>query len=89
MATGPLITPDLLSSVFGGSGAADANPRNRSRTLTLSEAVNRLERDMIENALERSAGNISQTARALGLTRRGLYLKLDRLGISGGARTSV
>ena len=37
---------------------------------------------MIENALERAAGNISETARTLGLTRRGLYLKMERLGVS-------
>jgi DNA-binding NtrC family response regulator/tetratricopeptide (TPR) repeat protein len=87
MATGRLIMPDLLSPVFGGAGVAgDGSPRGRARHLTLSDAVDRLEREMIENALQRSAGNISQTARALGLTRRGLYLKLDRLGISGSLR---
>jgi transcriptional regulator of acetoin/glycerol metabolism len=31
--------------------------------------------------LDRSRGNISETARLLGLTRRGLYLKLRRLGL--------
>ena len=36
---------------------------------------------MIDGALERTSGNVSQTARMLGLTRRGLYLKMDRLGI--------
>jgi DNA-binding NtrC family response regulator len=36
---------------------------------------------MIQSALLRSAGNISQTARILGLTRRGLYLKMERLGV--------
>jgi DNA-binding NtrC family response regulator len=90
MATGRLITPDLLSPVFGGDGAtAEATPtRSRARNLTLAEAVGRLEREMIESVLERTSGNISQTARALGLTRRGLYLKLDRLGIVG-SRSAV
>jgi DNA-binding NtrC family response regulator len=37
---------------------------------------------MIEGALQRSSGNISETARMLGLTRRGLYLKMQRLGVS-------
>ena len=37
---------------------------------------------MIETALRRSGGNISSTARALGLTRRGLYLKMERLDIA-------
>jgi DNA-binding NtrC family response regulator len=36
---------------------------------------------MIEGMLQRTAGNVSQAARSLGLTRRGLYLKMDRLGI--------
>jgi DNA-binding NtrC family response regulator len=58
-------------------------PGLRARPLktTLSAAVERLEREMIEAALVRAAGNISQTARALGLTRRGLYLKMERLDI--------
>jgi DNA-binding NtrC family response regulator len=36
---------------------------------------------MIAAALDRSGGNISETARMLGLTRRGLYLKMQRLGV--------
>jgi DNA-binding NtrC family response regulator len=76
---GGLITPDLLSPVFAGPGEAPV-PR-RARNVTLPAAVERLERDMIEGVLERTSGNVSQTARALGLTRRGLYLKMDRLGI--------
>ena len=43
---------------------------------------------MIEGALERAAGNISETARMLGLTRRGLYLKMERLGVSESAECS-
>jgi DNA-binding NtrC family response regulator/tetratricopeptide (TPR) repeat protein len=81
-APGGVITPDLLSPVFAGP-ATDTSPRSARRNITLGTAVERLERDMIETALQRTAGNISQTARALGLTRRGLYLKMDRLGIEG------
>jgi hydrogenase-4 transcriptional activator len=47
----------------------------------LASAVEQVERDMIQTALDRAGGNISETARALGLTRRGLYLKLRRLGL--------
>ena len=36
---------------------------------------------MIQSALERAAGNISESARLLGLTRRGLYLKMERLRV--------
>ncbi len=46
---------------------------------TLAEAVEELERSMMRDALHRSKGNISQAARLLGLTRKGLYLKMDRL----------
>ncbi len=81
---GGLITPDLLSPVFSAAldRAAEAAPRARGRAASLSDAVESLERDMIEAALERSTGNISETARLLGLTRRGLYLKMQRLGVS-------
>jgi len=49
--------------------------------LPLGAAVAHLEREMIVAALDRSMGNISEAARTLGLTRRGLYLKLHRLGL--------
>ena len=82
-APGRVITPDLLSPVF--VPAAEVSAARHRRNITLATAVERLERDMIETALQRTAGNISQTARALGLTRRGLYLKMDRLGIAAAA----
>ena len=86
MATpGGVITPDLLSPVFAGSPEDTSSPR-RARNVTLGAAIERLEREMIESALQRTSGNVSQTARALGLTRRGLYLKMDRLGIGALAR---
>ena len=78
---GGLITPDLLSPVFAGPPPDGPHPSRRTRNVTLGAAVERLERDMIETALQRSEGNVSKTARVLGLTRRGLYLKMDRLGI--------
>ncbi|HEX6974094.1 MAG TPA: helix-turn-helix domain-containing protein, partial [Vicinamibacterales bacterium] len=81
-ATG-LITPELLSPVFGATGVTpEAIARGRGRRTTLAGAVEKLEREMIQGALERSSGNISETARLLGLTRRGLYLKMDRLGVA-------
>jgi hydrogenase-4 transcriptional activator len=76
-----IVTPDLLSRAFAVDTMSDATPRTRLRRTTLAAAVEKLEREMIEGALERSAGNISETARLLGLTRRGLYLKMDRLGV--------
>jgi hydrogenase-4 transcriptional activator len=48
---------------------------------TLEEAVAELEKRMIAESMQRHGGNISRVARELGLTRRGLYLKLDRYGM--------
>ncbi|CAN5508762.1 hypothetical protein BH23ACI1_BH23ACI1_04430 [soil metagenome] len=81
-----LIAPDLLSPVFGtlGPRALPAG-RARMRQTTLAVAVEKLEREMVQGALQRAGGNISESARLLGLTRRGLYLKMDRLGIASRA----
>ncbi|HEU5133092.1 MAG TPA: sigma 54-interacting transcriptional regulator [Pyrinomonadaceae bacterium] len=51
-------------------------------TGTLAEALAEVERRMISDALRRHGGNISRAARELGLTRRGLYLKLERHELS-------
>jgi DNA-binding NtrC family response regulator/tetratricopeptide (TPR) repeat protein len=80
---GGVITPDLLSTAFDPAGRTDlpmTTPRHAGTNL--SAAVEALEREMIEGALERAGGNISETARLLGLTRRGLYLKIARLGVT-------
>ena len=79
---GGLITPDILSPALAGAGP-DSPALSRGRRPSLAGAVEKLEREMIESALERSGGNISETARVLGLTRRGLYLKMERLGVAG------
>lgn len=52
---------------------------------TLEEAVSELEMQLIRASLARHNWNISRVAAELGLTRRGLYLKLTRYGISKAA----
>jgi transcriptional regulator with GAF, ATPase, and Fis domain len=52
---------------------------------TLEQAVAELETRMIKNSLEKNAWNISRVARELGLTRRGLYMKIARYGIEKAA----
>jgi DNA-binding NtrC family response regulator/tetratricopeptide (TPR) repeat protein len=84
--SGGLITPDLLSPALAGSFEEISSPQAPGRRTTLAASVEKLERELIEQALERSAGNISETARVLGLTRRGLYLKMERLGVEGAKR---
>jgi DNA-binding NtrC family response regulator len=46
----------------------------------LADATEQLERAIIERALTSSAGNNDQAAKLLGLSRKGLYLKRQRLG---------
>ncbi|HEY0404771.1 MAG TPA: sigma 54-interacting transcriptional regulator [Pyrinomonadaceae bacterium] len=53
--------------------------------VTLADAMAELERRMIAEALRKHGGNISRAARELGLTRRGLYLKLERHALSASA----
>jgi DNA-binding NtrC family response regulator len=43
--------------------------------------VSTLERTMVEHALEKSQGQVTTAARTLGLSRKGLYLKRQRLGL--------
>ncbi len=52
---------------------------------TLEEAVSELETQMIKDALTRHKWNISRVANELGLTRRGLYMKIARYGIEKAA----
>jgi hydrogenase-4 transcriptional activator len=83
------IGPENLSPEITSAGArrpSDAAPdRQPMRPFTsLADAVDGLEREIIEATLHQSSGNISEAARTLGLTRRGLYLKLRRLGFETG-----
>jgi len=52
---------------------------------TLEEAVSELEMKMIRESLRRHNWNISRVAAELGVTRRGLYMKIARYGIEKAA----
>jgi DNA-binding NtrC family response regulator/tetratricopeptide (TPR) repeat protein len=86
-----VITPEHLSPELKRTAAPVAPPGATSDAAarasvaniaghhtTLADAQAELERQMIATALRRHNGNISRAARELGLTRRGLYLKLER-----------
>jgi len=80
---GNAVTVEHLSpeiSQIDSLGALAARSR-RTPPVSLAAAVEEVERDLIGRTLDRTRGNISETARVLGLTRRGLYLKLRRLGL--------
>ena len=71
MAEGPKITP------------ADLELREESSTapLTLKDAREALERDMVQQALRRSGGKISAAATELGISRPTFYELMDKLGL--------
>jgi DNA-binding NtrC family response regulator/tetratricopeptide (TPR) repeat protein len=83
---GGTIEPDQLSADLTAlpapaSVGAGATASRATAGRNLATAVEDVEREVIGTALRRSSGNISETARVLGLTRRGLYLKMRRLGL--------
>jgi DNA-binding NtrC family response regulator len=83
-APGDTIEPAHLSPEMSATrlpAGAAVSRRSRATPANLAAAVEEVERELIQAALDQARGNISETARTLGLTRRGLYLKLRRLGL--------
>jgi DNA-binding NtrC family response regulator/tetratricopeptide (TPR) repeat protein len=93
---GTLLTPEHLSPELRQMGVPTAPGANISpfsatqgsrsdvvnlENVTLADALEEVERRMITDSLRRHKGNISRAARELGLTRRGLYLKIERYKI--------
>jgi hydrogenase-4 transcriptional activator len=81
---GGTIEPAHLSPEIGATrlpGTVPSARRAAAAPANLASAVEQVEREVIQASLDRCGGNISESARALGLTRRGLYLKLKRLGL--------
>jgi DNA-binding NtrC family response regulator len=81
------LSPEIGTTRLAGSPSSGSSGRAPRAAANLAAAIENVEREMIQAALDRSTGNISETARVLGLTRRGLYLKMRRLGLD--TRTEV
>jgi transcriptional regulator with GAF, ATPase, and Fis domain len=77
----PVTPPGSLSQIGAGGSSVTVPLQN----VTLADALGEVERRMIAEALRKHNGNISRAARELGLTRRGLYLKLERHEMSASA----
>ena len=71
-----------LSSELIGSAREDAEPELTGGKLRA--AVEKVERDLIVSTLAEYKGNILQTSKVLGLTRKGLKDKMGRYGIDAG-----
>jgi DNA-binding NtrC family response regulator len=86
---GKSITEDHLDGSIRSSGASiqsfqtQAEPAPKPSTSpSLPDAVEQLERRLIEEALRNSGGNKQKAAQVLGLSRQGLIKKLKRLSIN-------
>ncbi len=84
LVTAESLSPEIVRGARDLSGVRAGAPANPFSVIvpfnrTLAEATEELERQMIQAALRHSAGNIARAAKALGLSRAGLYLKLNRL----------
>ncbi|MBX7223162.1 MAG: sigma-54 dependent transcriptional regulator [Blastocatellia bacterium] len=88
-----VVTPDLLSEHITRYKPpitkVSAPTATEGKTLleipngtALQDIVDAVERHVVENALQRNKFNISRTSRQLGVTRKGLYIKCERLGIA-------
>jgi transcriptional regulator with PAS, ATPase and Fis domain/predicted negative regulator of RcsB-dependent stress response len=95
------LSPDVIRAVetqapvprFNTGGIRSLNLSGsyqiESQGKTLDAAVSELEIQMITDSLNRHHGNKSKVAKELGLTRRGLYLKLDRYNLEKPGKRSV
>jgi transcriptional regulator with GAF, ATPase, and Fis domain/tetratricopeptide (TPR) repeat protein len=79
--SGPIRTQDLSPHVVSGVDARESAGKEPD-TLKMKSRVERLERHLIREALNQSAGNQTKTAKLLGVSRFGLQKKLHRYGIT-------
>jgi two-component system NtrC family response regulator len=72
MAEGTRVTPEDLEL---------ASPASRFAGMSLRDAREAVERELVQRAIARHRGNLSQAAAALGISRPTLYELLEKLGI--------
>ena len=88
-APGGEVEPDHLSVDLAaptpspGEAIAPVDTGRSGPPRNLATAIEQVETELIVTTLNRTSGNVSETVRVLGLTRRGLYLKMRRLGLDG------
>ncbi len=75
---------DLSVSISASPAMPSRSASARAPVVSLPDAVASLERRMITEALQRTAGNRAEAARVLGIRRQLLYAKLAALGLGLG-----
>jgi DNA-binding NtrC family response regulator len=90
-AAGGSVEPEHLSPELSAQRLAAASPAlgPQAWTLptggTLATVLSEVEKQVIEATLEKTGGNISESARLMDLTRKGLKMKMERLGLANHA----
>jgi transcriptional regulator with PAS, ATPase and Fis domain len=82
---GGTIQPEDLSEeirITAGEPTGDQAAEDRSKRRSLTKRLASYERYLVLQALAAEDGNVSRTARRLGMTRQGLQQKLKRLGLA-------
>jgi transcriptional regulator with GAF, ATPase, and Fis domain len=77
----PITAAIVSPSVLAPGNAAGAEPLDPDTDLTLAHHTDALERRLITLALARTQGKRATAARLLGISRYGLALKMQRLGL--------
>jgi DNA-binding NtrC family response regulator len=72
---------DLSDSITQSSYEPNGRAKDVARGWTLADRIACSERELLEQALKANGNNRTRTARALGISRVGLYKKLRRLGM--------
>src|SRR4029453_9797760 len=90
MVPGDSITIDDVSFLdHGGVPRAPAFDSSAAERMTLHEARDRFERDLILRTLAEQQGNMSRTADVLGVERSNLYRKMRAFGIAPARRADA
>jgi DNA-binding NtrC family response regulator len=84
---GGVVMPDHLSSEIAGTRRSRTTAAGSDAVVQVSTeqplaaALETVERKFIAQALDRANGNVERAAQSLGLSRKGLFLKRQRLGL--------
>ncbi len=78
------LPPEVLEhyrTVSGTSAASEEPGEGATFKEIIRKQTQTLERDLIEKALDETGGNVTRAAEKLGLSRKGLQLKIKELGL--------
>jgi two-component system nitrogen regulation response regulator NtrX len=75
------VSPEEIDAILGTAPLPAPHSPVSGAQSGLVAALDSYERDLIENALARTAGNVAEAARRLDTDRANLYRRMRRLGL--------